>query len=202
MQQARLEQKFSAKPKAWLDWAAVLTARARAVREYELHKEEEGGPGARVRLFDAALLTWLTVVPPDRVGVARKLQLGVTLKPTAAGSGFELDLSTPDAHKTAAIFGPSTTPVPAAVCALLRAWLAAAGLTAAAMKPYVFVLGGGRGHAVDHSKPLSLHNPLAERAALDRGRQGRAQAPSGRAPRAQGPAQLVRHLPAERRQPG
>ena len=70
------------------------------MREYELHKEEEGGPGARVRLFDAALLTWLTVVPPDRVGVARKLQLGVTLKPSAAGDGFELDLSTPDAHKT------------------------------------------------------------------------------------------------------
>ena len=153
MQQARLEQKFSAKPKSWLDWSAVLTARARAVRHYELHKEE-GGPGARTRLFVAALLTWLTVVPPDRVGVARKLQLGVTLKPTAAGGGFELDLSTPDAHKTAAIFGPSTTPVPAVVCALLRAWLAAAGLTAAA-KPYVFVLGGGRGHAVDHSKPLS-----------------------------------------------
>ena len=111
-----------------------------------------------VRLFDAALLTWLTVVPPDRVGVARKLQLGVTLKPSAAGGGgFELDLSTPDAHKTAAIFGPSTTAVPAAACALLTAWLAEAGLTAtAAAKPYVFVLGnparGGGG--VDHSKPL------------------------------------------------
>ena len=91
MQLARLEQKFSAKPKAWLDWPAVLTARARAVRTYELRKEEEGGPGARARLFDAALLTWLTVVPPDRVGVARKLQLGVTLKPTAGG-GFELGL--------------------------------------------------------------------------------------------------------------
>ena len=39
----------------------------------------------------AALLTWLTVVPPDRVGVARKLQLGVTLKPSAAGGGFELE---------------------------------------------------------------------------------------------------------------
>ena len=53
-------------------------------------------------MMDAALLTWLTVVPPDRVGVARKLQLGVTLKPSAAGGGgFELDLSTPDAHKTA-----------------------------------------------------------------------------------------------------
>ena len=139
MQLARLEQKFSAKPKAWLDWPAVLTARARAVRTYELRKEEEGGPGARARLFDAALLTWLTVVPPDRVGVARQLQLGVTLKPTAGG-GFELDLRTPDAHKTAAIFGPSTTAVPAAACALLRlrAWLAEAGLTstAAATKPY------------------------------------------------------------------
>ena len=116
--------------------------------------------GARTRLFDAALLTWLTVVPPDRVGVARKLQLGVTLKPSAAGGGgFELDLSTPDAHKTAAIFGPSTTAVPAAACALLQAWLDAAGLTAtaaAATKPYVFVLGNPArgGGTVDHSKPL------------------------------------------------
>ena len=126
------------------------------MREYELHKEEEGGPGARVRLFDAALLTWLTVVPPDRVGVARKLQLGVTLKPSAAGGGFKLDLSTPDAHKTAAIFGPSTTAVPTAACALLQAWLAEAGLTAstAAAKPYVFVLGSHARGAVDHSKPL------------------------------------------------
>ena len=95
MQQSRLEQKFSAKPKAWLDWSQVLTARARAVREYERRKDD-GDAGARARLFDAALLTWLTTVPPDRVGVARKLQLGVTLKPTAAG--FQLDLRTPDAH--------------------------------------------------------------------------------------------------------
>ena len=133
-----------------------MQARARAVSQYELRKEE-GGPGARARLFDAALLTWLTVVPPDRVGVARKLQLGVTLKPTAATGGFELDLRTPDAHKTAALFGPSTTPVPAAAGALLRAWLAEAGLTATATaKPYVFVLGGGRagGVAVGHAKPL------------------------------------------------
>ena len=101
------------------------------------------------------MLTWLTVVPPDRVGVARKLQLGVTLKHSTAGGGFELDLSTPDAHKTAAIFGPSITAVPAAACALLQAWLAEAGLTTAAAKPYVFVLGGGRGGGtVDHSKAL------------------------------------------------
>ena len=46
------------------------------------------------RLFDAALITWLTSVPPDRVGVSRQLRLGVTLKPTSTG-GFDLDLSTP-----------------------------------------------------------------------------------------------------------
>ena len=144
MQQARVEQKFSAKPKAWLDWDAVQVARARAVRLYEA----AGGEGdARLRrlCFDAALLTWLTSVPPDRVGVTRQLRLGVTLKPTPGG-GFDLDLSTPDAHKTAAAFGPTVTAVPAPTCALLRAWLALDGLPSAAtasqppqQQPYVFV---------------------------------------------------------------
>ena len=84
MQQARVEQKFATKPKAWLDWDAVCAARAKAVREYE-HAEAEGGeegPQLRRRLFDATLLTWLTSVPPDRVGVSRQLRLGVTLKPS------------------------------------------------------------------------------------------------------------------------
>ena len=104
----------------------MLAARARAVRAYERRKDD-GDAGARTRRFDAALLTWLTTVPPDRVGVARQLQLGGTL------------------------FGPSTTPVPAAACALLKAWLAAAGLAPATI-PYVFVL-GGRG-PVDHAQPV------------------------------------------------
>ena len=70
------------------------------------------------------------------------------------GRGFQLDLATPDAHKTASIFGPSSTPVPAAACALLTAWLAKAGLDAAA-KPYVFVLGNpARGGGTDHAAPL------------------------------------------------
>ena len=107
----------------------------------------------------AALLTWLTVVPPDRVGVARKLQLGITLKPTSSaaggGGGFELDLRTPDAHKTAALFGPSTSPVPAAACALLRAWLAEAGLTTTAHQ-------GRRGRRVERVAILRRRNPHAD----------------------------------------
>ena len=117
---------WSARPSSACTRRAPTIVVARAVRAYELRKEE-GGAGARARLFDAALLTWLTVVPPNWIGVARQLQLGVTLKPTAGG-GFELDLRIPDAHKMAAIFGPSTTPVPVAACALLQAWLDAAGL--------------------------------------------------------------------------
>ena len=55
----------------------------------------------------------------------------------AAAGGFQLDLATHDAHKTASIF------------------LAKAGLDAAA-KPYVFVLGNpARGGATDHAAPLN-----------------------------------------------
>ena len=155
MQQARLDQKFAKKPVAWLDWDAVQVARAKAVRLYEHEAteaadgEEAGGESAaqqRLRhlCFDATLLTWLTSVPPDRVGVTRQLRLGVTLKPTTPTGGFDLDLSTPDAHKTAAAFGPVVTAVPAPAAALLKAWLALTGRdtpTALAKQPYVFIRG-------------------------------------------------------------
>ena len=61
MQHARLEEKFARKPKAWLDWDAVQTARARAVRTYEHAAKEGAAEGdATQPLFDAALLTFLS----------------------------------------------------------------------------------------------------------------------------------------------
>ena len=103
-----------------------------------------------------ALLTRLTAVPPDRVGVARQLRLGGTLKPTAAG--FELDLRTADAHKTAALFGYSSgrapPPPPPRRARCSRPGWPAAGLTEATV-PYVFVLGGrGRAGPVAHARPV------------------------------------------------
>ena len=103
----------------------------------------------RRRLFDATLLTWLTSVPPDRVGVTRLLRLSKTLKPTVH-AGFDLDLSTPDAHKTAAVFGPTRTAVPAATAELLAAWLQLVGLSTSTLEPYVFVLST----KVGHDKPI------------------------------------------------
>jgi hypothetical protein len=147
-QQGRLEEKFSGKPLAWLDWGQVQTARARAVRVYE--SAVEGGTEAagtlHKMLFEATLLTWLTSAPPDRVGVSRQLRLGDTLNPT--DNGFDLDLSRPGQHKTSAAFGPTITAVPAPAAALLTAWLSATGRTSAA-QPHVFVPG------TDASKPLA-----------------------------------------------
>ena len=146
-QQGRLEEKFSGKPPAWLDWAQVQTARARAVRLYESAAEASTVTAGTLHklLFDATLLTWLTSVPPDRVGVSRLLRLGDTLNSTA--SGFDLDLSRPGQHKTSAAFGPTITAVPAPAAALLTAWLGSTGRTSAA-QPHVFVPG------TDASKPL------------------------------------------------
>ena len=75
-------------------------------------------------------------------------------KPTAgeAGGGLELDLSTPDAHKTAAAFGPVVTAVPKPAAALLTAWLALTERdtpAALAQQPYVWVL------ADDAAKPVA-----------------------------------------------
>ena len=71
------------------------------------------------------MLTWLTVVPPDRVGVARKLQLGVTLKPTVDGLRVT---------KPTAMFAVCPQQPPRArrgVRAAAGVWVTAAGLTAA-----------------------------------------------------------------------
>jgi hypothetical protein len=144
-QKARVEYKFTSKPVAWLDWEQVQTARGRAVRQYEHYEGQGTAMEQRTRLFDATLITWLTSVPPDRVGVTRQLCLGDTLKPTRAG--YNLDLSKPNAHKTAAVFGPSVTAVPAPTCKLLAAWVQLAGLSASpTAPPYVFVLNDQVGH--------------------------------------------------------
>ena len=59
VQQARLEQKFARKPKAWLDWSQILTARARAVREYD-HCKLEDGPGGHKVTSDCSTRRFLS----------------------------------------------------------------------------------------------------------------------------------------------
>ena len=115
LSQRRQRDKFNTAkpPKAWLDWAGCQRARLSA------EKALLGYSGASTAMTleltrDACLLKLLTAMPPDRVGVFRLLMMGKTLK-QVDGDGFQIDLSEPGAHKTAAVFGPTCSTVTAGV---------------------------------------------------------------------------------------
>ena len=111
LSQRRLRDKFSTarSPKAWLEWADCQRARLSA--EKALVGYSGGCSTMMLELTrDACLLTLLTAMTPDRVGVYRLLKLGGSLK-RGEGDDFQIDLSEPGAHKTAAVFGPSCTTV-------------------------------------------------------------------------------------------
>ena len=85
---------FDKRVGGWLDWADVQKARLEAV------KLATATRGDVKLLRDAAALSLLSLIPPDRVVLIRKLRLGHTLK-KAAGGGWRLDLSKQrDGHKT------------------------------------------------------------------------------------------------------
>ena len=92
--QSKTEQMFDKRVGGWIDWADVQRARIEAV------KRASTGRGDVKLLRDAAAMSLLSLIPPDRVGLIRKLRLGHTLK-RAAGGGWRLDLSKQrDGHKT------------------------------------------------------------------------------------------------------
>ena len=82
-------------PKAWLSWEGCQLARVHAERAVA---EATDPAEARAHVRSCCLLTILTALPPDRVGVYRKLQLGTTLKRAVCGGGWQIDLATRDAH--------------------------------------------------------------------------------------------------------
>ena len=89
MQRSRVDGKYdacSATKTNWLEWADVQRARVASVWAYRACcRDEEADPDEKLaRARDALLMSLLTLQPPDRVGIARNLQLGVTLK---RGSG-------------------------------------------------------------------------------------------------------------------
>ena len=88
-----------------------------------------------------ALKEWLvislhTVQPPDRVGVVRKLRLGVTLK--KEGGSYTLDM-TQARYKTSRFYGPSITSMSSLLTEPLDAYLDAFQWeTAGNETPYLF----------------------------------------------------------------
>ena len=87
-----------------MDWEACQLARLSAEKTLSNYRGSSAAKQLNLSRT-ACLLKLLTAMPPDRVGVYRLLQLGSSLK--ANDDGFQMDLSEPGAHKTAAIFGPT-----------------------------------------------------------------------------------------------
>ena len=124
VQQSRKQDSFGiGKPANWLDWKECQVARVHAERLADGTGEADNLDA----LHDVCLLTLLTFQPPDRVGVLRKLQLGGSLIP-AGDAVYKLNIATPDAHKTAAAFGPTLTTMSRAVGVRIKAYIEAAGL--------------------------------------------------------------------------
>eukprot|EP00966_Prymnesium_polylepis_P288097 6654091-Prymnesium_polylepis.1 len=101
-QHTRTQSKFdlATKSDSWLDWDGVQ--RVRVAAEEALAAAETDVEKLKLTC-DVTVLRLLADQPPDRVGVVRTLQLGSTLRVRRKPDGsYELDLSEPGAHKTAA----------------------------------------------------------------------------------------------------
>ena len=96
---SRTQQLYDKRTGGWLTWDEVQQARVKAVAA--LAAVPYGDAAKRRQLQrDAAAVSLLSLLPPDRVGVIRKLRLGHTLK-RAEGGGWRIDLSSQrDGHKT------------------------------------------------------------------------------------------------------
>ena len=110
-------------------WEEVQLARVKAVKAFT---EFAGGTVSQRRkaLADAALISLLSLIPPDRVGIIRRLRFGHTLK-KREGGGWRMDLtSRRDGHKTSRFYGehsvallriiPTSTPSTSWASFLLR----------------------------------------------------------------------------------
>ena len=100
LSEARQAAKFDLvkPPSAWLDWDACQRARLRAERIFAACDGDD--PRECLALSRVCcVLVLLTALPPDRVGVYRRLRLGGTLK-VLGDASYQIDLSERGAHKT------------------------------------------------------------------------------------------------------
>ena len=106
---SKTQQMYEKRVGGWLEWEDVQKARVASMNKLN-DASQTGTPAARrSALRDAAALSLLSLIPPDRVGCIRKLRLGHTLK-RKQGGGWMMDLSRQrDGHKTSRFCECNTT---------------------------------------------------------------------------------------------
>ena len=92
--EAKQERLYRRADPNFLEWEEANAARVKAEREYRAAT----GQRKSQLLRDWLVLSLHTIMPPDRVGIVRKLRLNMSLK--RAGAHFVLDCTTQRSHKT------------------------------------------------------------------------------------------------------
>ena len=134
--QSRTQNMFDKRVGGWCTWDQVQQARVKAV---ELLNASSGGntPQYVSLLRDTTAISLLSLVPPDRVGLIRKLRFGHTLK--RREGGWRLDLTKArDGHKTSRFYGPFAAALPDELTGVLNAYAAVLELEVDGTEAYLF----------------------------------------------------------------
>ena len=135
---SKTQQLYDKRVGGWLEWEDVQKARVAAMNK--LNDAAVGGTAvAKMSLLrDAAAISLLSLIPPDRVGCIRKLKLSHTLK-RKEGGGWMMDLSKQrDGHKTSRFYGPFAASLPAELTAILDRYAIALELEVGGENAYLF----------------------------------------------------------------
>jgi hypothetical protein len=120
--QAKQEKLYRPRKPDWISWGEAKTTRAVALAK-TLAMEKTIPRAKRLTLLeDALVICFHTVMPPDRVGVIRRLTIGETLKKRDDSEHYYIDLAS-FKHKTAKFYGPSMTPVSELITPVLQQFL-------------------------------------------------------------------------------
>ena len=88
----------------FIEWADVQRTRLNAMKALGEMPTNATATQRKVALQQAALLSLMSLIPPDRVGVIRKLRLSHSLV-RRPGGGWRIDLTKRGSHKTSKHFG-------------------------------------------------------------------------------------------------
>jgi hypothetical protein len=121
--EAKEQRLYRARKPDWISWATAKVAResAMAAMRVALKKRPANRSKQLLAVSQALVISLLTVMPPDRCGVVRRLAFGDTLK--KRDGSYHIDL-TSFKHKTSRYYGPSMTPISPRLTELLDTWLA------------------------------------------------------------------------------
>jgi hypothetical protein len=115
---SKTQAMFDKRVGGFCEWEEVQKARVAAM--VKLASVTTGTAAEKFALRDACAISLLSLIPPDRVGIIRKLRLGHTLK-KKEGDGWAIDLSKQrDGHKTSKWYGPFAASLPAELTPVLN----------------------------------------------------------------------------------